>query len=210
MLKKLVEKGFVELQPGNPTLFRALEPIEVVGKIQKDVLGRIREFVTLVEKVKVEKRKRVQHVWVSRGRWAVESRVRELINGAERELLLFLIASGKSVKLEIPEIPNPEIARVLLYEKFSAPIESFRLIDREKLAMAGGFFRRFIELLDGYTLKGVEFKPVFLGIADGEKSIIAFKEGEELVAVSITIPMIVLLQKIMFESLWEEFTSLSP
>ena len=70
MLKKLVEKGFVELQPGNPTLFRALEPIEVVGKIQKDVLGRIREFVTLVEKVKVERRKRVQHVWVSRGRWA--------------------------------------------------------------------------------------------------------------------------------------------
>jgi hypothetical protein len=59
---------------------------------------------------------------------------------------------------------------------------------------------------DGYSFEGTKFKPNFLGIADGKKSVLTFKEGTEIVAITITIPMIVLLQKTMFESLWENFT----
>ncbi len=65
---------------------------------------------------------------------------------------------------------------------------------------------KFAKLLEGYTFGGVEFKPVFLGIADGKKSVLASKEGKELVAATITIPMIVLIQKALFESLWESYT----
>jgi sugar-specific transcriptional regulator TrmB len=201
VLKKLAEKGFIEFQPGNPTLFRALEPLEVAGKLQKEMISRIKEFMTLVEKVKIERRRRIQHVWVSRGRWAVESKVKDLVSGAEKELLLFFIDSELKV-----DIPKPKIVRILLYEKIAVPVKSFRVIDREKLMRMEGFFRKYAELLDGYTFDGVKLKPSFFGIADGKRSVLAFREGEEFVGVTITIPMIVLLQKIMFESLWESFT----
>jgi hypothetical protein len=114
---------------------------------------------------------------------------------------LFFIDSKLAV-----DILKPEIARILLYEKIAVPAKSFRVIDREKLMRSEGFFGKFAELLEGYTFEGVRFKPSFLGIADGKKSVLAFREGGEFVAVTITIPMIVLLQKIMFESLWEGFT----
>jgi len=99
VLKKLAEKGFVEFEPGSPMYFRALEPLEVAEKLQKEMISKIKDFLTLVEKVKVERRKRVQHVWISRGRWAVESKVKDLISGAEKELLLFLVDS--ELKIEI-------------------------------------------------------------------------------------------------------------
>ena len=152
-------------------------------------------------KIKIERRKRIQHVWVSRGKFAVESKVKELLNWTEKELLLFVIDSEFTVG-----ISKPEITRILIYEKIAVPVKSFKVIDKNKLMKSGGFFRKFAELLDGYTFNGVRFKPSLLGIADGRKSVLAFREGEELVAVTITIPMIVLLQKIMFESLWESFT----
>ncbi len=201
VLRRLAERGFIEVQPGNPTIFRALEPLEVAEKLQREVVSRIREFVALVEKIKVERRKMIQHVWVSRGKFAVESKVRELVNRAEEELLLFLIDPELTV-----DVSKPEITRILLYEKVAVPVKSYRVIDREKLTGSDGFFRKFAELLDGYTFNGVRFKPCLLCIADGRKSVLVFREGDEVVAVTIVIPMIVLLQKLMFESLWESFT----
>ncbi|WP_048098091.1 hypothetical protein [Archaeoglobus sulfaticallidus] len=127
--------------------------------------------------------------------------MKELLNWAEEELLLFVIDSEFTVS-----ISKPEITRILLYEKISVPVKSFKVIDKEKLMKSGGFFRKFAKLLDGYIFDGVRFKPSLLGISDGKKSVLAFREGEELVAVTIMIPMIVLLQKVMFESLWESFT----
>jgi len=51
----------------------------------------------------------------------------------------------------------------------------------------------------------VKVKPVLLCIADDKKSILAFKE--RLVAVTITIPLVVLLQKAMFEALWRQYST---
>jgi sugar-specific transcriptional regulator TrmB len=202
VLKRLADKGFVEVQPGTPTLFKASEPSEVAGIILRDIVKRVKEFVEIAENVKIEKRKRVQLVWVSRGKFAVESRIKEVVDGAEDELLLFLIDSSIRV-----EIPKPEIARILLLEKVAVPNRHFRIVDRNKLRKSNHeFFRKFVELLEGYSFEGVKVKPVLLCIADGKKSVLAFKEGDELVAVTITIPLVVLLQKAMFEALWREFT----
>jgi len=200
VLKRLAEKGFIEVQPGNPTLFRALEPLEVAGKLQHEMVYRIKEFMTLVEKIQVERRKRIQHVWVSRGKFAVESRVREIINEAENELLLFII---DDLKIDIPE---PKMTKILLFEKVAVPSGYFRIIDKEKLRSSEEFFRRFTELLKGNSFGGMEVKPIFLGISDCKKSVLALKEGNEFVAVTITIPLVVLLQKAMFEALWNNFT----
>jgi len=82
-----------------------------------------------------------------------------------------------------------------------------RIVDRDKLRKSNQeFFRRFVELLEGY-FEGVKVKPVLLCIADNKKSILAFKEGDELVAVTITIPLVVLLQKAMFEALWRQYST---
>jgi len=90
-------------------------------------------------------------------------------------------------------------------EKVAVPNRHFRIVDKDKLRKSNQeFFRKLVELLEGYSLEGVKVKPVLLCIADGKKSFLAFKEGDELVAV--TIPLVVLLQKAMFEALWNEFT----
>lgn len=111
-MKRLANKGFVEIQPENPTLFRASEPLEVSGTILKDTVNRVKD----AENVKIEKRRRVQLTWVSRGRFVVGSRIREVVDVAKHELLLFLIDS--SVKVDISK---PEIAKILLLEEVPIP-----------------------------------------------------------------------------------------
>ncbi|RLI84640.1 MAG: hypothetical protein DRP01_07805, partial [Archaeoglobales archaeon] len=86
VLKRLADKGFVEIQPRNPTLLKASEPLEVSGTILRDTVNRVKD----AENVKIEKR-RVQLVWVSRDRFTVESRIREVVNWAKHELLKRLV-----------------------------------------------------------------------------------------------------------------------
>ncbi|ADC65923.1 transcriptional regulator, TrmB [Ferroglobus placidus DSM 10642] len=201
VLRRLAEKGFVEIQPGTPTVFRALEPLEVVDKIQQDVVNKMRELATLMKKINVEKKNEAHHVWVSKGRFAVESKLKEILDGVKKEVLLFLI--DPQFKLDLPK---SKVSKVLLYEKVALEIDSFKVIDKEKLKNADEFYRKFAKLIEGYVINNVEYKPKLLVIADDEKSLLIFGEGGRLVAISISIPLIVLLQKAMFESLWDNFT----
>ena len=201
VLKRLAEKGFIEVQPGNPTFFKAFEPLDVAEKLQQETLSKIKEFLALVKNIQIEKRRNVQHIWVSRGEFAAQSKVKELLSWAKKELLIFVVDPEFTF-----EIPKPEIAKVLLYEKVAVPASSIRVIDKSKLKDSDDFFLKYAKVLDGYDFNGVRVKPCLVVIADSKKSILVFREGHELVAVTIAIPLIVLFQRIIFESLWNSFT----
>jgi len=84
----LLEKGFVEIQQGNPTFFRAMEPGKVIGKLAED-MGRIsRECIYELENLKLEKRREVPPVWIVRGDWTIKTKLKEILHEAKSEIII--------------------------------------------------------------------------------------------------------------------------
>ncbi len=87
-VRRLEEKGFVEVQQGNPARFRAMDPRKVIRKLETDTIRAAEECIHDLENFRLEKHHKSPSVWVVRGDWAVTARVQELINSAQKEVLV--------------------------------------------------------------------------------------------------------------------------
>ncbi|WP_290623840.1 MULTISPECIES: TrmB family transcriptional regulator [unclassified Archaeoglobus] len=204
VLERLIERGFVEVQPGSPAIYRAIEPSKIIDSLQRDLNDKLETARRKLEQIRVENTGKTQHAWVSRGIWAVKSRIREFIEERDGEIQLFLIDGDLSYVLR--EINRPH--RVLLYEKVAVPenVKNFRIVDRDKLMRSeDSFISKFAQILDGTNAAGVETSPKLLAISDN-KSLLCFAENREIFSITINIPLVIMLQKKVFSVLYEEYS----
>jgi sugar-specific transcriptional regulator TrmB len=100
--RALVTKGLAEAQPGETPKYRAVDPIEVVGRRRYE-LGR--ELDALADELTALVARRaagpVEPVWVLQGAGPILARAATLIDAAERSLLLH-IPSEKLPTLDAP------------------------------------------------------------------------------------------------------------
>ncbi|AAB90235.1 TrmB family transcriptional regulator [Archaeoglobus fulgidus] len=198
VLNRLVEKGFAEVQPGSPAIFRAIEPAKIAARMQRDFNERLGKMLKAFEELKMDEKSESKLVWISRGRWAVENRLREFLRENDKVMVFCITENFASV---LSEVRGEH--RVLLYQKFRVPenIREFRVLDLGRIKKAkDGFVARFAEIIEG-TEAG---KPEILIISEGS-SILALSHGEEYLALSIHLPLIVALQKRMFDTLYESY-----
>lgn len=87
-VKSLEERGFVEVQQGNPTHFRPMDPRKVISKLETDTIRAAEECIHNLEGFRVEKDDKSPSVWMVRGDWAVTTKVQELINSAQNDILV--------------------------------------------------------------------------------------------------------------------------
>lgn len=195
VLYSLVERGFAEIQPGIPATFRAVEPAKIAARLQREFNQRVERMLRAFEELKVEGAEE-KLVWISRGKWAVDNRLREFLRES-REISVFCITETFVDVLR--EIGG--VHRVLLYQKFRIPekVVNYRILNIEKLKNSpDGLLVRFSEIIDGT----VGERPEIIAISN-EKSIIAIQQGREVIALSIHLPLIVELQRRMFNTLYE-------
>ncbi|MET1124558.1 MAG: TrmB family transcriptional regulator [Archaeoglobaceae archaeon] len=197
VLNRLVEKGFAEVQPGNPAIFRAVEPAKIAARMQRDFNERLSRMLKAFEEVRMQERGESRLVWISRGKWAVENRLREFLRDGEKVMVFCITDTFAGV---LSEVRGEH--RVLLYEKFRVPdnIREFRVLDLEKIKNAAdSFVAKFAEIFEGK-----EGKPEMLAISE-RGSILALLQGGEYLALSIHLPLIVALQRKMFDTLYESY-----
>lgn len=128
----------------------------------------------------------------------MENRLREFLRENDKVMVFCITENFASV---LSEVRGEH--RVLLYQKFRVPenIREFRVLDLGRIKKAkDGFVARFAEIIEG-TEAG---KPDILIISEGS-SILALSQGGEYLALSIHLPLIVALQKRMFDTLYESY-----
>ena len=112
VLDKLEKKGFITVQPGRPTRFKAIELDEVVkslkSKKEEELEKAVKEIEEirdkLAEKIKStkpeEKVKEENYVWVIKDRKNLHSKIESLIHSAKRNILITSNEPGLKNKLE--------------------------------------------------------------------------------------------------------------
>jgi len=86
-VKSLEEKGFVEVQQGKPARFRPMEPRKVIRKLETDTIRAGEECINALENFRLKKQDRSPSVWVVRGDWAVTTKLHELLDAVEEEII---------------------------------------------------------------------------------------------------------------------------
>ncbi len=165
--------------------------------MQRDFNERLSRMLKAFEELRMHERGDLKLIWVSRGRWAVENRLREFLRENERVMVFCITQTFASL---LNEIKGEH--KVLLYEKFRVPesVREFRVLDLSKIKNSGdSFVAKFAEIFEGK-----EGKPEMLAIAE-KSSILALSQEGEYMALSIHLPLIIALQRRMFETLYEHY-----
>ncbi|RLI80632.1 hypothetical protein DRP05_00365 [Archaeoglobales archaeon] len=198
VLKRLEEKGFIEVQPGNPMLFRAVEPVEIIGELQKNLIKKAQECIVALEKTRVERKKEIPLIWIARGKWSAERRLRELVSSVNEVSFIFFDYEFAKIMKDL------KLGRALFFGEKVPTNLNFRIVDEKRMSEKE-FFSRFLEIIKGVDFEGVKLKPSVLAISDRE-GVLVVKENGEYLAIVIKFPLIVLLQRGIFEALWNEFS----
>jgi len=204
ILKKLIEKGFVEIQHGNPTFFKPIHPGKVIGNLLLNISSIARDCIYELKNMEPVKRKEIPLIWVVRGEWTIKTKIRELVGEAEnlsivcpRTKFLHKIAdsiSGLNKKIRII-VMEEDIKLVEKLENVEIKIIDTSKFDEEH------FFKNLFDYLRGVEEEGTEYQTECLLIAD-KKSIIVVNENGRRVAVIIRLPAIVYFQKNIVDMLW--------
>ncbi|NJE61573.1 helix-turn-helix domain-containing protein [Thermococcus sp. 21S7] len=87
VLKRLHERGFVEVSEGSPAYFRAVEPENVIASLRDEYIRSAEEAIIMLKSYQRERREEWLPVWYLQGEWSVRSRAEELAGDAGEEFV---------------------------------------------------------------------------------------------------------------------------
>lgn len=183
VLRGLEEKGLIESLKSSPTVFRAINPESVLESYRDEVLDT---FEKAIERVREAEEAAIQHpVWCVRGVQGVKNRAKAVVQ-AGREV--FVITARREFVEMVLKVKNPEEVTVITdrAEKFSdLGVKVLEIKDE-----FSGIFRE-------ATIDGVNYRFELLVIS-GYESFGVYRAGDEIIGVSIKLPIIILFQKMIF------------
>lgn len=200
ILEKLVEKGFVEVQQGNPTYYRAIEPEKTIEKQIGDLSKITRECIEELEKLQIARHRDLPLFWMVRGDWTIKTKIQELISEAREEISIACL--NTEILHEISGMldgQNKKI-RCLLTRRDS---EIMNKIKKAEFKTTGkSSLAKIIESMEKIDEEEIKFKMECLIIADNRKSIIIIEENGKRSAVLIRLPIIAYIQKTFYDTIW--------
>ena len=183
VLRSLEEKGLIESLRSSPTVFKAINPENVLESYRDEFLDA---FEKAIEKIREAEEAAVQHpVWCVRGVQGVKNRAKAVVQ-AGRDVIL--ITSRREFVEMVLKVKRPDEVTVITdkAEKFSdLGVKVLEIKDE-----FSGIFRE-------ATIDGVNYRFELLVIS-GYESLGVYRAGDEILGVSIKLPIIILFQKMIF------------
>lgn len=200
VLRSLAEKGFLEMQQGNPTYFRAVEPKEILERQLADIIDATEECIDELENLQIVKHKEVPLFWVVRGDWAIKTKIQELINEAESELSISCMETEILHQISGMLAGLNKKIRCLIRHRDDEIVNKLKNVEFKimKTALLG----RLAELFEGVEDEGIKFEMQCLIIIDNRRSIIILEENGKRSAVLISLPAIAYIQKTFYDTIW--------
>lgn len=103
ILQSLESRGFVESQPGRPRRFKAVEPEKILQrelKKRKKAVDTLLEFTTSIKKNQPLSNEMENFIWTLKGRKKIREKMAEIIDTAEKEILIIGRNPVPTIELE--------------------------------------------------------------------------------------------------------------
>ncbi len=222
VLKSLAEMGFVEVHPGNPTRFRAMDPQDVLGRLESEILETSKRVFKQLKVLSKEYGNLEQPVWIAKGDWAVTAKVKKLLENAKVEIYLEIIDLNFFEKIkgfleECKRKKNVEVSGIYWnFKNFSPRFPRFLDIMTIDVDSIPESLRR-----DSYVCyrlnvgaklkkKRTTYQPTVVIDVDEGYNIKVFREADKLTAVISSYPMTALWHKCAVKRIREELQSHTP
>jgi sugar-specific transcriptional regulator TrmB len=207
ILEGLAKKGFVEVRHGTPTSYRAVEPNRVISKLREDFVKTAQEAVMELEKLSLDAVRKTSPIWYVKGDWSIKSRIEDLIERVERELIVLCIRAElvEDVAWKIREITSEKRVVCVLMDdcrKLANQVGDAEVVELAEIEdLLSEIFQTVRENVfkGSIEVDGVEYKVKGLFIADGKESILVYEVNQERMAVTIKLPIIPYIQRMFFE-----------
>lgn len=208
-IKSLEDKGFVEVQQGNPTRFRPMDPRKVIRKLETDTIRAAEECIHNLENFRLEKHYKSPSVWVVRGDWAVTTKVQELINSAQKEILVEAFSKEflNELSPRLAEFKN-KVKCVFLGKagdqdglKDNIEVNFVNIENLRNRSPLSGLIKFMTE---GIESKGVRYEPEGNITVDEEVNIKIHKENGRRTAIVSRVPISSYMHKNIVETLLQE------
>jgi sugar-specific transcriptional regulator TrmB len=204
VLEELSMKGFVEVRHGTPVSYKAVEPSKVISKLREDFVATSQEVVVELEKLNLDSVRKASPIWYVRGRWSIKSRVEDLIERVDRELIVLCNKTDllKEFSGKIREISYEKSVICLMVRGDKELIKQLGNADVRELVEIGDFIN---EVFQGRAFRGVievdgvKYVVEYLFIADGKESMLIYEVNGERMAISIKLPIITFIQRIFLK-----------
>jgi len=190
ILRDLEAKGFVEFMEGTPTYYRAVEPDRVMERLRNELVEAIDRSASELKSLNLQAHG-TSPVWCIRSEWAIKNRIRDFLGKVERELTVFCRSPDFLCEYR-EELKGIEILRVKV-----DGMEKFEDLGFDVQEMKPGSER----FLQDTVVDGVGYSIDGLMIADGKSSIVIGAVGGERLAIIIKLPIVAMLQKVVWESM---------
>ncbi|MBT8508380.1 hypothetical protein AZH53_08185 [Methanomicrobiaceae archaeon CYW5] len=93
VLKALSEKGYVTVQKGSPTYYRAEDPDLVVGTLKAKLNERVDGSLAYLKSLRIETGHPLPF-WSIHSEWGINRRIRSMVENAKKEVIIFFLDSS--------------------------------------------------------------------------------------------------------------------
>lgn len=162
VLKNLANKGYVEIQSGFPTYYRAVDPSDVIQNLDKEYTRMLRELEDTLKDRHIEAPP-TYPVWIISNETAISNRVFALLKTVDKELIVFS--------------NNPDYFRPFAEElrRMKKQCKLYIIVDDpKKFPFRGLEFRPanadILSFISDFDIDGVIYCNVFSMIVDGKES----------------------------------------
>jgi sugar-specific transcriptional regulator TrmB len=93
VLKTLAEKGYVTVQKGSPTYFRAEDPEIVIGGLRVRLNEKVDRSLAHLKSLRIETGHPLPF-WSIHSEWGINRRIRSMIENAKKEIIIFFMDSS--------------------------------------------------------------------------------------------------------------------
>lgn len=195
ILKVLAKKGFLEVRQGSPIHYRAVDPKQVIGKIKDEFINCAIETLDQLNELGYELPK-TSPVWCIQSDWGIKNRIREILAGVKKELIVFSSSPEflKEFETELKGLEKTCNLIIIVNE-----IDRFRSLPFEFKETT----KEFADFLDNIVIEGVRYNEELFLIADGKESIGVHSAGDKREAVVIKLPIVCYLQKTVYNRVLE-------
>jgi sugar-specific transcriptional regulator TrmB len=93
VLRSLSDKNYIEILKGNPSYFYADNPGATLNKLKTEMNNSINESIEYLSNLHLNS-KPPSPIWAISSEWGIKNRIKTLIQGADREIIIFVYDSS--------------------------------------------------------------------------------------------------------------------
>lgn len=179
ILNQLVEKGYVAQKPGSPALYHAIDPVEVITSLKKQLIEDLSEIEEYIVDINKRNCWGPSHFWEVPMGSELDPKFYNMVKGAENDILILL---------KEPEIyPLIEAKLVKIRQKIKVtiivPKDLMHLENKFHLYEINDELKDYLDHIENsFGRNSPTAEIAFMMLIDGKKAVVIVKKSQELMA----------------------------